>query len=71
MRKNDATRVIIKPEMILNQMMTDGEDLRKRKDQREVNVSFHYSFNDSFLITILATSREKRRRSRDRGKLIY
>ena len=71
MRRNDVTRVITKPEMILNQMMTDVEDLRKRKDQRGVNVSFCYSFNDSFLINVLATSREKRRRSRDRGKFIY
>ena len=39
-RKRDVTHVITKLEMILNQMMTDGKDLIKRKDRKEVNVSF-------------------------------
>ena len=43
-RKRDVIHVIIKLEMILNQMMTEGKDLIKRNDQREVNVSFPYSF---------------------------
>ena len=44
-RKNDETHVIIKLEMILNQMMTDGKDLIERKDPKEVNVSFSNNFD--------------------------
>ena len=43
-RKRDVTHVITKLEMILNQMMTDGNDLIKRKDRKEVNVSISKSF---------------------------
>ena len=43
-RKRDVTHVITKLEMILNQMMTDGNDLIKRKDLKEVNVSFSNTF---------------------------
>ena len=43
-RKKDGTHVITKLEMILNQMMTDGKDLIKRNDRKEVNVSFSNSF---------------------------